>query len=199
MKKKFTATVLPLREELVDNDGKPSTISYRPILIEDSSGKEVRKDLRAADNREDIEAKIDGAGYKVDRWDGDVALLSYKPMDGAQKTLVGCFAAFMVGLLLLLGGCMALMNGAFSDDDSDEPHEGLAIVSCERLVKDKLKAPSTAKFSGQSATGSGNSWTSTGTVESQNSFGAMVANRYTCSVKFDSDGTYTGTASVTSR
>lgn len=195
MTKKFTAKVLPMREELIDKDGAPSMVQYRPILIEDSAGKTLRDDLRAADNREDMEAKISGAGFIVERWDGDGALLVHKPMTGGQKTLVGCFGTFMVGLLLLLGGCMVAMNTS----GDDEPDEALAIVACENIVRDQQKAPSTAEFSSQSASGAGSSWTSTGTVRSENSFGGTVANDYTCSVTFSADETYTGSATFTER
>jgi hypothetical protein len=45
----------------------------------------------------------------------------------------------------------------------------------------KLKAPSTAEFSGTTATGGG-PWTVTGQVDSQNSFGAMIRSPFGCTV-----------------
>lgn len=76
----------------------------------------------------------------------------------------------------------------------DEPDEELANVSCETIVKDRLRDPGSAEFSDQSATGSGNEWTSTGIVRARNGFGGMVGMIYECDVTFDGDE-FTGTAS----
>ncbi|WP_261665494.1 hypothetical protein [Deinococcus sp. Marseille-Q6407] len=60
------------------------------------------------------------------------------------------------------------------------------IVDCEESLKNKLKAPSTAKFQtgddpvwldGESA------WTYMATVDSQNSFGAMLRSKWGCVIK----------------
>lgn len=87
--------------------------------------------------------------------------------------------------LLTLTGC-----------GDDAPDADLANMSCETIVKDKLRDPSSAEFSNQSATGSGDSWTSTGTVRAKNGFGGMQVMSYTCDVKFDGDE-FTGTADIT--
>lgn len=88
--------------------------------------------------------------------------------------------------LLTLTGC-----------GDDAPDADLANVSCESIVKDRLRDPSSAEFSDQSATGSGDNWTSTGTVRAKNGFGGMQVMSYTCDVKFDGDE-FTGTASFDS-
>lgn len=87
--------------------------------------------------------------------------------------------------LLTLTGC-----------GDDAPDADLANVSCESIVKDRLRDPSSAEFSDQSATGSGDNWASTGTVRAKNGFGGMQVMSYTCDVKFDGDE-FTGTADIT--
>ena len=66
---------------------------------------------------------------------------------------------------------------------------------CQEWVKDKLKAPSTAKFSETSSTGGPQSWSMTGAVDSENSFGAMVRAAWTCNIRLDGD-TWRGSATV---
>lgn len=73
--------------------------------------------------------------------------------------------------------------------DDDEPYDpnwsGEAIAQCEELVKENLKAPSTAKFD-TNANGYG-TWTVTGTVDSENSFGAMLQAEFQCTVTIEGD------------
>jgi len=68
--------------------------------------------------------------------------------------------------------------------DADNRFE--VIAQCEDQVKERLKAPSTAKFDNEEASGSG-TWTVTGTVDSQNSFGAMLRADFRCTVIVDGD------------
>lgn len=66
-----------------------------------------------------------------------------------------------------------------------------AMTECERYVTHSLKAPSTASFAPYgdlSITGQGNGpYTVVGWVDAQNSFGAMLRNRYSCTVLFSGD------------
>jgi hypothetical protein len=62
----------------------------------------------------------------------------------------------------------------------------MAIVMCEDHVKEYLKAPSTAEFSGIAETvvvaeGNGK-YVLLGRVDSQNSFGAKLRTKYACAV-----------------
>ena len=69
-----------------------------------------------------------------------------------------------------------------------------AIVVAEKIVKDNLKSPSTAKFCGNSdytVTCSGNTWTVKGYVDAQNSFGATLRNNFTVKFTFISSDRYT--------
>jgi hypothetical protein len=93
-------------------------------------------------------------------------------------------ACTILGLIVLVAICGA-------NDTSSQPDKALIVVkvvdTCEAQVRQNLKAPSTAKFSGIWNTevkdhGSGK-YSARGWVESQNSFGAMLRNEYICMVK----------------
>jgi hypothetical protein len=60
-----------------------------------------------------------------------------------------------------------------------------ATASCEGFVKERLKAPSTAKFSNEVTGVNGRLYTVTGDVDAQNSFGAMLRSKYNCLVTKD--------------
>ncbi|MEQ9374126.1 MAG: hypothetical protein RIG68_03055 [Imperialibacter sp.] len=66
-----------------------------------------------------------------------------------------------------------------------------AKVVAETQVKELLKAPSTAKFSGVKDTKieaiAGGGYKVSGYVDSQNSFGAMLRSKYTCDVFVDKE------------
>jgi hypothetical protein len=90
--------------------------------------------------------------------------------------VIACFAAIVL--------LVAVSSGGDDDDyDSDTSYE--AIAQCEAAIEERLKAPTTAEFK-STAVGSG-TWTVTGTVDSENSFGAMVRSSYRCSVIIDNE------------
>jgi hypothetical protein len=107
-----------------------------------------------------------------------------------------------------LGGCLGclgivaavvvafLVYSATRDTSGDEARDRpvLAQISCENAVKRSLKAPSTAKFVGTKAVGSGTTFRVTGEVDAENSFGAALRNTFECSVVFEGG---TATATVT--
>ena len=69
-----------------------------------------------------------------------------------------------------------------------------AITVAEKVVKNKLKSPSTAKFcksSEYAVSCVGNSWTVTGYVDAQNDLGATLRNNFTVKFTFSSSSQYT--------
>jgi hypothetical protein len=106
----------------------------------------------------------------------------------------GCGAVLGVLVLfaVVIGGCISL----FGDDDATDPDssENLefgAFDVCTEFVKDRLKAPSTAKFRNYFeddgevvVTGSGDvgPYTVRSTVDAENSFGASLRMPFTCVV-----------------
>ena len=86
-------------------------------------------------------------------------------------------------LLLLLG---AMIFGSDSGND-DEVNAIAARMQCEDWLKEQLKAPSSAKFVDTRVTGGPTSWTVSGQVDAQNSFGAMIRGSWTCSIRLEGD------------
>lgn len=63
-----------------------------------------------------------------------------------------------------------------------------ATLACENALRGKLKAPSTASFSGGMDTRVSQReglWAVEGYVDAQNGFGAQIRSRYSCSVTFN--------------
>lgn len=87
----------------------------------------------------------------------------------------------MLGLVLLLTACSGEV-----DTSRDTEYE--AKDACHHYVEQHLKSPSTAEYSDEKVAGVGSNWTCSGTVDSQNSFGATVRNTYTIKVEKRSDG-----------
>lgn len=190
-KKTYVATVSEAREELLE--GNAGVARLRAIEVKDGKGQVVRR-AKAADSDEDVRAKLAAAGYPIVAWEGGAsdAIVERKRTD-FEKGCLGCLAvpvAVFVGLLLLF---------MFTKDDAPEHDAVEAEVLCEGLVKEKLRAPSTAKFSQQDTSGSGTQWSSRGVVEAENAFGGTVSGRYTCSITFTGDDEYRGSASITER
>lgn len=91
-------------------------------------------------------------------------------------------ATVIVGVVIIALAFSACGGG---DEPYDANNKSEVIAQCEAQVKDHLKSPSTAEFN-TSATGSG-TWTVTGTVDSENSFGGMVRADFQCTVTVNED------------
>lgn len=83
--------------------------------------------------------------------------------------------------MIFVVGCAALTST--NREPYDPTNKLEAIAQCEATVEDPLKSPSTAEFDSQ-ASGYG-TWSVTGTVDAENSFGAMVRSNYECTVIID--------------
>jgi len=81
-----------------------------------------------------------------------------------RKKVIGC-SLIAASLVLTLTGC-----GRSS-----------LFASCEELVKNQLKSPASAQFSGETQTNVDSSTVNIdGTVDSQNGFGAMLRSTFEC-------------------
>ena len=81
-----------------------------------------------------------------------------------------------------------------NNKDKNEIDESDVWYEAKEIVKDRLKAPSTASFCSKSSatiTKSGNTWTIKGYVDAENSFGAMIRNDFTVVLVFNNDTQYT--------
>lgn len=92
----------------------------------------------------------------------------------------GCLFFFLIPVIIIVA------IYAFTPKDSSRSDGYLAELACEDAVKNQLRSPSTAKFD-SSHSGSGPSFSVTGSVDAENGFGAMVRAYYTCSVTVSGD------------
>lgn len=120
--------------------------------------------------------------------------------------------------LVLTAACLTLAGCGGGSEEADASSEGstaaasttasvsaadretAAYESCIDAATDLLKAPATAQFAEEAdvdISQFGLNYTVVGAVDSENSFGALIRNTYTCQVYIDSDGTAAGTADVT--
>lgn len=90
-----------------------------------------------------------------------------------------------LGILVIL-----FMLAVFGGTSTTKLDEWGAQVACEDVVKTLLKAPSTAEFSNWQRQSNGDGkYTVTGTVDSQNGFGAMLRSQFGCTVRDKGNGT----------
>ena len=101
-----------------------------------------------------------------------------KPGPGCGPIFLGGGALGLIVVIFIAIG--SAMGGSEPEEPYDPNWSGEAISQCEDLVTQNLKAPSTAKFDTQ-ATGGG-TWIVTGTVDSENSFGATLRADFQCTV-----------------
>ena len=97
-------------------------------------------------------------------------------------------ANFWFAVAVLAFCVVAGIVGALKDDSLSGSNNGNdAERVCYDFVRDRLRSPSSAVFSNVNTSGSGSTFTVSGAVDSQNGFGAMIRNSFTCSVRLDGD------------
>lgn len=104
-----------------------------------------------------------------------------EPAPPQSRTRVWLIAAAVVVVLVLVGIVVAVTRG-----DSG-PSKSSAVDACHQLVRDKLKAPATARFDADKPAklndGTGSDQGSLfilGTVDAENGFSANVRSSYVC-------------------
>jgi hypothetical protein len=123
-----------------------------------------------------------------------------KAEQSQKKT--GCFG---IGCLALVGLFVVLwIIGSLSDNKSSPGSDKIeAYVYSEEFVKDRLRAPSTAKFCGFSGatvvTLGGDSYQVNGWVDAQNAFGAMIRDDFVCKLHKTGDKWYRDDISLVPR
>lgn len=92
----------------------------------------------------------------------------------------------LAALVVLCTG--AVVVGAFTSDEGTSDPSGDAKRVCqEEFLPKRLKAPATAKFTGVTVSSSGEVYTVIGSVDSENSFGALVRASFSCVVRAEGD------------
>ena len=96
-------------------------------------------------------------------------------------------------VVLTLAALVGLVMFVMSVTPRDKPEplpayvptaEG-ALKGCRSLVERKLKAPSTAEFpADERLTGTPPPWIISGSVDAENSFGAMIRTQWVCEIRY---------------
>ena len=104
----------------------------------------------------------------------------------------GCIVPIVSVLVIGVSCGVVGAQGAGDDGVSDYSVQ----KQCQRWVDEKLKAPDTAKYSQQLVVANGeNSWTVTGAVDAENSFGASIRGSWQCAIRLEGD-TWKGRATL---
>jgi hypothetical protein len=110
---------------------------------------------------------------------------------GGKKWAYGIVAA----IVLIVALCVWQGNKPTPPTD-EEVHNDAKRACEEQFIPPHLKAPATAKFSGDTVVFDGTAYQVTGSVDSQNSFGALVRSSFTCTVHSSGDTWVLDSASV---
>ena len=108
-----------------------------------------------------------------------------KPSNPVQGCLIGCGVLVLIPLVFVI---IAVASSDGSSSSNSGQYE--AIAQCEARIENLLKAPATADFE-TSATGSGSTWTVSGSVDAENSFGALIRSTFQCTVVLQGDSATT--------
>lgn len=109
--------------------------------------------------------------------------MSQTPQDSSAKVARGCLGAAVLVPVLFVGGCFVLLNSAKDNPPGESQMQAAATVACRDATKEQLKSPRSAKFSDESVSGSAGSYRVVGSVDAQNTYGALVRARFTCTAR----------------
>ena len=106
---KYTAEVSEGRDELLDG----KTIArLRTIAVKNQRGETVRE-LKAADNDEDVRAKLRAAGYTLKDWAGGTTPATLER--GRNPLVAGCLWPLVAVMALLAWAIFSAFNNASPD------------------------------------------------------------------------------------
>lgn len=101
-----------------------------------------------------------------------------EPVDPARPVnKTGAMWVLLIAAAALCCGGLALRSALGGPDAGGA---GGAIAFCEQVVKDKLLSPGSARFSDEHTDQIGDEYTVSGSVDSQNAFGALLRRDFTC-------------------
>lgn len=165
----------------------------RPLLV-----------LQSEDTPLAVEQTLRSQGWNIVSWKGNLLQLeglsekkintqsnpfSQPPKPKSKASTIGCLLIFIIFLVFFVS-CTASFSKSVQESAS-KPKTGSPIeaeVMCEQFVKQKLNAPSTAKFSRQKSRVSSdnpNKYITVGFVEAENRLGGTVGAPYRCNITYN--------------
>lgn len=96
------------------------------------------------------------------------------------------FAALAV-LGALVGSSKSSGSGSSGGGGGGGSSSFAAEYECNDFVRDRLKSPSTAHFPSDTSSHVGDTWTVSGSVDSENGFGAALRSTFTCTMTNSGD------------
>ena len=104
-----------------------------------------------------------------------------------SRTALQRWLPYLIAAVLLFGvpAACGILISADGPSQASTDHDAKRV--CQDFVKDRLKSPGSAEFSDVAVSHVVDDYTVTGAVDSQNLFGAVVRNTFTCQVRSDGD------------
>ena len=119
--------------------------------------------------------------------------LGLRSNKGPSKAVFVAASVFVVLVLLFLLGGGSTSGTVTSSSRGASASDAQAISIAHEIIRSRLKAPATARFSNDWVSGHEESgamvFSASGTVDSQNSFGALLRAEWRATFKVDRDGT----------
>lgn len=103
-----------------------------------------------------------------------------KPTPPASAKVIGGVITAIIGIVIAVLCGIGMSGGHGSSGGGQDAANADATQACQKFVKRDLKSPASAKFSGIGVAHVGSTYTVSGSVDSQNSFGAMLRNDFAC-------------------
>ena len=104
--------------------------------------------------------------------------------------------AIGIGVALVAAAVFIATRNVHTTPTPDELKADAANACEKTFIADRLKAPSTAKYTNVRTSESGGTYTVMGYVDAQNSFGAQIRSNFTCIVHSSGDQWVLDNASV---
>lgn len=102
----------------------------------------------------------------------------------------------VIAVVGIVGICVARVNTKHEPTEAENQRDAQRVCE-EQFVPARLKAPATAKFTAVTVTHAGGAYRVTGSVDSQNGFGALVRSSFSCTVHTSGDQWVLNQAEVT--
>jgi hypothetical protein len=100
------------------------------------------------------------------------------PRRGLHPALWAVLGAVVA--LLLAGGAYVLTRpGGVKGGDPDRTQ---AIHLCEDSIRNQIRSPASAQFSGETYSAGASTWTVYGNIDAQNGFGALIRKTWSCTL-----------------